>query len=51
MARVLGQLPERLELVAVEGLDFGEGEGLSEVLERAAEMQLDELEALLRGAV
>jgi hydrogenase maturation protease len=51
MARVLGRLPERLELVAVEGLDFGEGEGLSEVLERAAEMQLDELEALLRGAV
>jgi hydrogenase maturation protease len=51
MARVLGQLPERLELVAVAGLDFGEGEGLSEVLERAAEMQLDELEALLRGVV
>ena len=37
MARVLGQLPTRLELVAIEGEDFGEGEGLSATVSGIAE--------------
>lgn len=37
MARVLGQLPTRLELVAIEGEDFGEGEGLSATVSAVAD--------------
>ncbi len=48
MARVLGQLPSRLDLAVIEGIDFGEGEGLSEAVRRSAAACLAELAAELR---
>ncbi len=49
MGRVLGQLPARLELVALEGADFGEGEGLSDAVRRSAEALLEPLAEELRA--
>ena len=49
MARVLGRLPERLELVALEGVDFGEGEGLSAAVRDAGGALVAQLEAEMRA--
>jgi hydrogenase maturation protease len=35
LARALGELPPRLELIGVEGADFGDGEGLTPPVEAA----------------
>ena len=51
MARVLGQLPARLELVAIEGEDFGEGEGLSEAMADAAAELVVALESEVRASL
>jgi hydrogenase maturation protease len=51
MGRVLGQLPARLELVAVEGQDYGEGVGLSDLLAARANGLLDELEDAIRATL
>ena len=49
MARVLGDLPPRLELVAVEGSDFGEGEGLSPPVSAAVTALAEALVADIRA--
>ena len=41
LARVLDRLPRRLVLVAIEGADFGDGEGLSASEARACDALLD----------
>jgi hydrogenase maturation protease len=37
LARALGELPERLVVYGIEGEDFGEGQGMSPLVEQAAE--------------
>ncbi len=51
MARVLGQLPARLELIAIEGANFAEGEGLSDAAVRHAGPLVVELEAEIRTSL
>ena len=43
LARALDRLPARLELLGIEGADFGVGEGLSPEVERAVEQVASEL--------
>ncbi len=49
VARVLGRLPESIRLYAVEGEAFGNGEGLSPAVARAADALADELVEALAG--
>ena len=44
LARALDRLPGRLELLGIEGADFGAGEGLTPAVERAVEQVAAELE-------
>ena len=37
LARALGRLPERLDVIAIEGADFSAGAGLSPAVERAVD--------------
>lgn len=43
MARVLGQLPARLIILGIEGIDFGPGEGLTPAVAAAVAAVVDEL--------
>jgi len=48
MARLLGQLPETLMVIGVEGADFSAGQGLSPAVAAALPLAVAEAERLLR---